>query len=36
MRLNKRVLVSITHPELLGEWDFAKNIGISPENITAG
>lgn len=33
---NKRVPISITHPELLGEWDFAKNSDISSENITAG
>ena len=26
----------LTHPELLEEWDFEKNIGINPDEITCG
>ena len=29
-------LHSLRHPELLGEWDYKKNINIAPDSITCG
>ena len=33
---NKRQPFTVSHPHLLREWDFEKNVGIDPHSLTAG
>lgn len=34
--MTKRFPISITHPQLLQEWDYCKNSTLSPDSVTFG